>query len=320
MVVCFPAWSTMTTFLSFENWLATSTPQAQDQYVISSPDFERLRLENRTYRVVERNEEGYLVENNTPFAASQTQLDQRLRPKQLNMAGIFQVVATDEADAIELQSLRQKTRYLFDVDQRLDNHTALAALHLRLNGADHPQLPKELRLTHNPTISQPRDARADRHNGEELRFPITHPRIQSLVQRSVAAKPSKTIEQLVTTTHAQLRYVENQPSGSVLTALEKGQGECTDYADLFTTLARAAGFPARNVYGLAYKDGPQPAFMFHAWNEVFVDDNWQAVDPTWNQTRVDASHIPLSETQAALMMLANNTGGVSFSVLDAEYF
>ena len=60
--------------------------------------------------------------------------------------------------------------------------------------------------------------------------------------------------------------------------------------------------------------------MFHAWNEIYTDGQWQAVDPTWNQTTVDATHIPLSDTQAAMMMLANNTGEISFSVLATEYF
>lgn len=307
-------------FLAFEHWLATEQPRPEQQHVIASPDFERLRMQRRTYRVVEENSEGYLVENNAPLAASQTQLNQLFKPVRLTMAGIFNVVATHEADAIALTSLRQKTRYLFGVDQRLLDHTSLAALHLRVNGADHPELPKELRLTHNPVTSSSRTSNPDDHSGEELRFPITHPTIQSLVQRNMANEAAATIERLVATAHQQIDYAENQPAGSVLTALAEGRGECTDYADLFTTLARAAGFPARNVYGLAYKDGPQPAFMFHAWNEVFSDGKWQAVDPTWNQVQVDASHIPLSDSQAALMMLANNTGRVSFSVLGAEYF
>lgn len=308
------------TFLSFEHWLATHQPNPDAQHVISSPDFERLRMQRRTYRVVEKNHQGYLVENNAPLAASQTQLNHRFKPVELNMAGIFNVIATNEADAIALTSLRQKTRYLFEVDQRLLDHTSLAALHLRVHGADHPELPKELRLTHNPITSASRRTNPEDHSGEELRFPITHPAIQALVQRSMANDAAATIKRLVATAHEQIEYTENQPAGSVLTALAEGRGECTDYADLFTTLARAAGYPARNVYGLAYKDGPQPAFMFHAWNEVFSDGKWQAVDPTWNQVLVDASHIPLSDSQAALMMLANNTGRVSFSVLGTEYF
>ncbi len=304
------------TFVAFEQWLATNTPGAQEERVAKSLDLDRLRITHRTYRVVEHNDQGYLVETNAPFSATRTQLDKQFRPVRLSMAGIFDVIATDEADAISLKVMRRKTNYLFAVDQRLANHTSIARLHLRLNSAAEFNLPAELRLTSNPVISR---GDGDEHSGEELRYPITHPKIQSLVQKSYAAGKA-TIAQLVHTANQQLRYVENNPAGSVLRALSLGEGECTDYADLFTTLARAAGFPARNVYGLAYKDGAAPAFMFHAWNEVYSGGQWQAVDPTWNQTKVDATHIPLTDAQAARMMLANNTSQISFSVLDTQYF
>ena len=72
--------------------------------------------------------------------------------------------------------------------------------------------------------------------------------------------------------------------------------------------------------GLAYKDGPQPAFMFHAWNEVYDDGQWRAVDHTWNQLRTDATHIPLSDTDSARLQLANNATGVRFEVRSVSYF
>ena len=306
------------TFVAFEQWLATTAPEANQQQVAKSLDLERLRITQRAYRVVEHNEQGYLVETNAPFSATQTQLDEQFRPVRLNMAGVFDVIATDEADAIALKEMRRKTNYLFTVDQRLSDHTSINRLHLRLNNATEFELPDELILTSNPVVSS---GDGSEHSGEELRYPITHPKIQSLVQKSYAGMHAgnSAIAQLVNTAHQQLRYAENKPAGSVLTALARGEGECTDYADLFTTLARAAGFPARNVYGLAYKDGTTPAFMFHAWNEVYRAGEWQAVDPTWNQTKVDATHIPLTDAQAARMMLANNTGQISFHVLSKEY-
>ena len=307
-------------FLAFEQWLETMQPSPGAQFVVASPDFEKLRMERRTYTVVAHQSGGYLVENNAPFAASRTQLDKNLRPQQLSMAGLFQVTASNEADAIALTHLRRKTQYRFAVDSRLPDHTNLSRLHLRLLGAEHLQLPQEFLLTHNP-LSDPSDADEVQHfRGAALRFPITHPRIQRLAQRSVQAQPMDSIRQLLATTRQQLVYTENQPAGSVIAALESGQGECTDFADLFTTLVRAAGFPARTVYGLAYADATAPAFMFHAWSEVYVEGAWLAVDPTWDQLRVDASHVPLTESEAALLMLANNTAELRFQVIGQDYF
>lgn len=51
-------------------------------------------------------------------------------------------------------------------------------------------------------------------------------------------------------------------------------GNCWDYSDLFITMCRAAGLPARQVFGwLVPGEG-------HVWCEVRVGDRWQHVDPT----------------------------------------
>ncbi len=306
------------TFVAFETWLAEELRPPNDQFLARTPDFERLRIIQRAYRVVANNDEGYLVETSAPFAATQTQLDRSLRPLRLSMAGIFDVIATTEADAIALKNLRRKTNYLFAVDQPISNHTALASLDLEVTSEAEVELPARLRLVANPVTSRG-DGRE--YLGEELRYPVSAPAIQSLVHESLSA-PSDLdqVGRLLRTAHQALRYALDQPAGSVLGALARGSGECTDYADLFTTLARAANLPARTVYGLAYQDGNTPGFLFHAWNEVYADGRWQAVDPTWNQLRVDATHIPLSEAEAAAFMLANNVAGVSFSIRNLSYF
>lgn len=314
-------------FVAFEQWLSREQPDSGAQHLTQSLDFERLRITQRNYRVVEENEEGYLVETSAPFAATRTQLNASFQPQRLSMAGIFDVEATTEAQAIALDRLRGKTTYLLPVNIRLPDHTNLANLELLLHGVENYDLPRQYQLSANPVVSR---GDGTGFEGETLRFPVSHPRIQELVANSLAAAQQSNAQQsrtqqdivsaLVNTAHQSLAYVEDQPAGAVLTALDAQQGECTDYADLFTTLARAAGYPARNVYGLAYKDGARPSFMFHAWNEVYVDGQWHSVDPTWNQTRVDATHVPLSDSQAARLMQANNTGDVSFEVVSKKYF
>ncbi len=306
------------TFVAFEEWLAAAPRMPNDQFLARTPDFEKLRVIQRAYRVVANNDEGYLVETSAPFAATQTQLDRNLRPLRLSMAGIFDVIATTEADAIALKNLRRKTNYLFAVDEPISNHTALASLELEVTSSAEVELPKRLSLVANPVTSRGDGAE---YQGEALRYPVSAPAIQRLVRQSLSEQTDlDTVARLVRTAHQALRYALDQPAGSVLEALARGSGECTDYADLFTTLARAANLPARTVYGLAYQDGGTPGFLFHAWNEVYFEDEWRAVDPTWNQLRVDASHIPLTEAEAAAFMLANNVAGVSFSVKDLSYF
>ncbi|SIR48989.1 DUF2510 domain-containing protein [Microbacterium sp. RURRCA19A] len=55
-----------------------------------------------------------------------------------------------------------------------------------------------------------------------------------------------------------------------------GTGVCASYAAAFTALANAAGVETVVVGGDVLAGGP------HAWNKVRVDEQWLAVDTTWN--------------------------------------
>lgn len=81
---------------------------------------------------------------------------------------------------------------------------------------------------------------------------------------------------------------------------------CMEFTDLFVTLARAAGVPARELDGFAYTQNPKlrplslTRDLLHAWPEYWDDKRgWVMVDPTWE----------------------NTTGGVDyFSKLDLNHF
>lgn len=67
---------------------------------------------------------------------------------------------------------------------------------------------------------------------------------------------------------------------------------CLEFTDLFVSLARAAGIPARAVEGYAYTsdDSTRPVSLFkdilHAWPEYYDTEKktWIMVDPTWGNT------------------------------------
>lgn len=62
----------------------------------------------------------------------------------------------------------------------------------------------------------------------------------------------------------------------------KGGGKCADLSSVFVTLARAAGIPARDVYGLRLappKDGDVTG-GYHCWAEFYLPGTgWVMVDP-----------------------------------------
>ena len=72
-------------------------------------------------------------------------------------------------------------------------------------------------------------------------------------------------------------------------------GDCTEHGVLTAAMCRAAGIPARCVVGLVYA-GSLGGFGPHMWNEVFVNQRWVAIDATFNQFEVDATHLKLNDT------------------------
>ncbi|MGE5403763.1 MAG: transglutaminase domain-containing protein [Candidatus Saccharibacteria bacterium] len=63
--------------------------------------------------------------------------------------------------------------------------------------------------------------------------------------------------------------------------LKERTGVCRHYAFLVAAMCRAAGLPAKVVYGEAVSDGSWET-QSHAWNEVYVSGNWVSVDATWD--------------------------------------
>lgn len=102
---------------------------------------------------------------------------------------------------------------------------------------------------------------------------------------------------------------------TALDALHDRRGECQSHANLFVALARAAGIPARVISGLVYSN-EYNGFLYHAWPEVYVGE-WRALDPTFGQDIVDATHIKLSEGEpSGTLKLFGFIGGISTELIN----
>lgn len=87
-------------------------------------------------------------------------------------------------------------------------------------------------------------------------------------------------------------YYDLSPDGMRASAiLQKGRGYCVAKALVYTTVARAAGIPAR----LGFADVKNhlitqrlrklmgtDLFVYHGYSEVFLNDSWIKVTPTFN--------------------------------------
>jgi transglutaminase-like putative cysteine protease len=81
---------------------------------------------------------------------------------------------------------------------------------------------------------------------------------------------------------------------------ESRKGDCTEHAVLLAALIRARGIPARVAVGLVYTEQTgQPAFGFHMWNEVYVNDGWIPLDATLARGGIGAAHLKLADTNLA---------------------
>lgn len=85
---------------------------------------------------------------------------------------------------------------------------------------------------------------------------------------------------------------ENKRLGAIHALSQPSKSICTEYSDLFITLSRSAGIPAREIQGYAYSDNPQiqplslVSDILHSWPQYWdiQKNNWISVDPTWEDT------------------------------------
>ncbi len=106
------------------------------------------------------------------------------------------------------------------------------------------------------------------------------PRIMKLVRSFKQQKDKQRAEAIYrwVVEHIQPSDYQLRPLGAVKTLLARS-GDCTEFAHLYTAIARAAGIPARVIAGYRYQGS---ALMRvddqHNWAEVYLDGQWRIVD------------------------------------------
>lgn len=304
-------------YVMLEAWLSRERgPSARA--LTRSLDLDELRIEREIWQVVERNATGYRLRQASAAGHTEVQLDAGLVPLWFDLAGVFSMERVARAD--EAVGWREgppadlRERHAVPVDVPLTTPHALTQLTLRV----HADADADIRSW--PALSPDGDeswilvvgAGADRavEPGEASEWsrstpslPASDPAMRRLADRAMLGmeSPQEQVDALVDFVHTYVEYAEVGGVQTVAETVRSRRGDCTEYADLLTTLARARGFPARTVTGLAY-DPETAAFALHSWNEVAVEGRWRGVDPTWAQTRIDATHIPIPEERSLAVM------------------
>jgi transglutaminase-like putative cysteine protease len=130
------------------------------------------------------------------------------------------------------------------------------------------------------------------HTASQKFWPTQHPKIIELSRQYTS--PREVYDYVV----ENLSYNFNKVNGPVtrlgaVDALEQpDQAACQEFTDLFITMCRAIGVPARRVTGFSYTENERlrPLSLvddvLHAWPEYYdaEQQRWIAVDPTWGNT------------------------------------
>ena len=315
-------------YLGLEVWLARERPREGNRFTARIFDFDRGEPVNRTFRIVEENETGYLVESPAPLQATTIQLDRRLAPVELSMTGIFIARRAARGEALAARTPLHLTDFRIPLDRRLENPRKIERLSLSgRRGLDLSRIWPQARRSGGGWLLESSAnpvSRRDNPSGalaETLSYPISHPRVARLARQAAGdgANAGERLARLVEFVHEFIAYRPRGPQRTVLETIAERSGDCTEYANLLTALARSAGLPARTVMGLAYSEEAEASLAFHAWNEVSVNGDWRAVDPTWNQVRADATHIPLPDNQAALLHSLQGRNPLELEVREVHY-
>ncbi|NJO36398.1 MAG: transglutaminase domain-containing protein [Rhizobiales bacterium] len=152
-------------------------------------------------------------------------------------------------------------------------------------------------------------------------YPADHPRIGALLGEALQPlggdqDQRRIAEALVGFVKGFIRTVPQSPfdyhTDSVFDILDNRTGDCTEHSLLYVTLARAAGIPAREVHGFVYAvENDRPSLAGHQWVEVFLDGRWAGMDPTWEETELNKSHVQVP--------LAWSVPSLSFDIVDIRH-
>lgn len=118
-----------------------------------------------------------------------------------------------------------------------------------------------------------------------------HPALVSIASR--LASPKDIYQYVVDTLNYKQQNIDSSfRQGAYNSIADPNNALCTEFTDLFITLARIKGIPAREVQGFAYSNNIKikpiniNTDVLHAWPQYYDQkkQSWVSIDPTWGKT------------------------------------
>lgn len=324
-------------YLELETWLRFDSPPVGAELVTETLDFDRLATTPKRYAVAETGSAegatGYVVRSAELLEDKIVQLDRNLVADAFAIAGIVTLTRQATAPTLEPRTLTRAPQLRIALATAIDNPQMTTRLEIDIDAAAahaFAQSPSATLSLHThagkPRLivesARRRAVLEDEIEGAltaTLNLPVGHPAIVAIADR-VERPPTDRdlIAGLLRIVQGHLEYDEHTGSVDLVAAVRSGRGDCTEFADLFTTLARTLGIPARSITGLVYDDVAGPGFYLHAWSEVAIDGEWVGVDPTIGQMPIDATHIPFPDTDTGFLRAYAALTDMRFTIASAS--
>jgi len=253
------------------------------------------------------------------------------------ISGAMDLRRMPEKEAKELEAnIDLFAETMIKVDRKLGDPTKLREMVLEIKGpgiqsitdsanqdATYDEKSKRLLLkigrSHGIKQAVTEEARAKALEETSL-YPIDDAEVKMLAEEAVktAERPRARIKRLVDFVDTFIIDDYGNEPLSVIDIIETQRGDCTEHSQLFVTMARSLGIPAREVSGFIYGEGAEASFGGHAWCEVEVEGFWHPVDPTWGETVVNATHIRISGEKPSSEEMELYMGGLEFRILSTK--
>ncbi|MCP5180693.1 MAG: transglutaminase domain-containing protein [Pseudomonadales bacterium] len=284
---------TLADYLGVETWLLGRPP---DGARLRAPTllFDPPTIRRQTWTLASTDATGWTLTTEAPTGTTTSHINHHMVADTIDMAGLFDFAVSSREEALAIASPAFKSSYLLPVVDRLEATADIASMRLTVLDTASGEVLARLDA-HRQQVS---DAAPPRTMNPAVDPASVDASLSQLVHDWTALRglpPHRRADRLLTVVRDALRYQEGAAPETLDRVIARGYGECTEFADLFTALATAAGLPSRTVIGLAYQARQPWGFAFHAWVETWVDDHWEVIDPTWGQRFADVTHLPLDQ-------------------------
>lgn len=160
---------------------------------------------------------------------------------------------------------------------------------------------------------------ARRYLASNKRFPAKDPVVTKLAEEILQGESNRYYQAL--NFYDYVRSLKFEMSGKpapVLDVIKSGVCQCSDAADLFITLCRSTGIPARYCGGIFLKETMDSTPDTHAWAEIYLHPyGWIPVDPTMGRFDTKTRLSRFAEIDSPYLLLWKDTVN-PFSVINID--